>query len=587
MLEQIEAEGGDVQKFVDRAKDKKDNSRLMGFGHRVYKNYDPRAKILKKACDRRARTRSASTSRQLEIAMKLEEIALKDDYFVSHKLYPNVDFYSGIIYRALGHPDEHVHGDVRDRPPARLDRALEGDARRPRDADRASAPDLHRPDQARLRAARGALAPHPLPSETPGADPGVSPHLYPSATPGIISGGPSRPGCLPPPDCRALGAASSAAFHEGDVMPVRRLRIALPAATTIAILLVAAMAAAAPLPRLRVSDNHRFLVTADGSPFFWLGDTAWELFHRLTREDAERYLKNRADLRFTVIQAVALAEFDGLDVPNAYGERPLRRQRSRAAERGLLRARGLDRRARQRARPLRRPAADVGRQVEQEVGRRARDLHAGERRGVRRVDRPPLQGRRHRLDPRRRSAGRDRRAPRDRPRDGRGIRARRRRQRTSSRFIPTGGSGSAEPFHDDEWLDFNMRQNGHVAGVHGPLRPDARGLRPHARQAGPRRRADLRGPSRSRSTQKKHGHSIAADVRRPLYWDLFCGAFGHTYGHHSVWQFWTPHAEPVNNPLLPWTEAIDQPGAAQMQHARALHRVASVPHARARPDRSS
>ena len=103
MLERIEAEGGDVQKFVDRAKDKKDNSRLMGFGHRVYKNYDPRAAVLKKSCTD-VLSRLGIKSRQLEIAMKLEEIALRDDYFVSHKLYPNVDFYSGIIYKALGIP---------------------------------------------------------------------------------------------------------------------------------------------------------------------------------------------------------------------------------------------------------------------------------------------------------------------------------------------------------------------------------------------------------------------------------------------------------------------------------------------------
>jgi len=103
MLERIEAEGGDAQKFVDRAKDKKDNSRLMGFGHRVYKNYDPRAKILKKSCDE-VLSKLGVKSRQLELAMKLEEIALKDDYFISHKLYPNVDFYSGIIYKALGIP---------------------------------------------------------------------------------------------------------------------------------------------------------------------------------------------------------------------------------------------------------------------------------------------------------------------------------------------------------------------------------------------------------------------------------------------------------------------------------------------------
>jgi len=103
MLERIEAEGGDARRFVDRAKDKKDNSRLMGFGHRVYKNYDPRASILRKACID-VLTRLNLQSRQLDIAMALEDIALKDDYFISHKLYPNVDFYSGIIYKALGVP---------------------------------------------------------------------------------------------------------------------------------------------------------------------------------------------------------------------------------------------------------------------------------------------------------------------------------------------------------------------------------------------------------------------------------------------------------------------------------------------------
>ena len=82
--------------------------------------------------------------------------------------------------------------------------------------------------------------------------------------------------------------------------------------------------AADTLPQLRVSENRRFLVTATGASFFWLGDTAWELFHRASREDAERYLRKRAEQRFTVIQAVALAEMDGLHVPNAYGELPLR-----------------------------------------------------------------------------------------------------------------------------------------------------------------------------------------------------------------------------------------------------------------------
>lgn len=82
-------------------------------------------------------------------------------------------------------------------------------------------------------------------------------------------------------------------------------------------------ASAQELPRLRISENHRFLVTAEGKPFFWLGDTAWELFHRLNREEATRYLEDRAGKGFTVIQAVALAELDGLNTPNAYGHPPL------------------------------------------------------------------------------------------------------------------------------------------------------------------------------------------------------------------------------------------------------------------------
>ena len=103
MLERIEAEGGDVKAFVDRVKSKHESTRLMGFGHRVYKNYDPRAQILKKACGD-VLNKLGFKTRQLEIAMKLEDIALRDEYFISRKLYPNVDFYSGIIYKAMGIP---------------------------------------------------------------------------------------------------------------------------------------------------------------------------------------------------------------------------------------------------------------------------------------------------------------------------------------------------------------------------------------------------------------------------------------------------------------------------------------------------
>ena len=103
MLERIRDEGLNARQFVERAKSKDDTARLMGFGHRIYKNFDPRMKIIKRACDD-VLTKLGVNNKLLEIAKELEEIALKDDYFVERKLYPNVDFYSGVIYSAIGTP---------------------------------------------------------------------------------------------------------------------------------------------------------------------------------------------------------------------------------------------------------------------------------------------------------------------------------------------------------------------------------------------------------------------------------------------------------------------------------------------------
>lgn len=105
MLEEIQKDGGDADKYLAKAKDKNDPFRLMGFGHRVYKNFDPRARIIKKAADEVLKELGVNDP-ILKIAMDLEEKALKDEYFVARNLYPNVDFYSGIIYRALGIPTE-------------------------------------------------------------------------------------------------------------------------------------------------------------------------------------------------------------------------------------------------------------------------------------------------------------------------------------------------------------------------------------------------------------------------------------------------------------------------------------------------
>ncbi|HTL58805.1 MAG TPA: glycoside hydrolase family 140 protein [Candidatus Limnocylindrales bacterium] len=322
------------------------------------------------------------------------------------------------------------------------------------------------------------------------------------------------------------------------------------------------------LPGLRVSENHHFLVTETGQPFFWLGDTAWELLHRLNRADSERYLKKRADQGFTLIQTVVLAESNGLREPNAEGQLPLidndplrpneeyfkhvdwvvKRANDLGLYIGMLPTWGDKWNKRGGAGPEVFTAESAGAYGEW-LGRRYQ--HAAlvwilggdrpvENDGQKEILRALATGL-HKGD-----AG------------GHLI-----------TFHPTGGAGSAQSFHNEPWLDLNLRQNGHQAEFTGrydqtrtdyertPAKPviDAEPLyedHPIAFDA------------------KKFGHSVAADVRRPLYWDLFSGACGHTYGHHSVWQMWTSNQTPINNPLMPWFEALDRPGAGQMQYAKKL-----------------
>jgi citrate synthase len=105
MLQKIADDGGDVKKYVDKAKDKDDSFRLMGFGHRVYKHFDPRATLIKKTCDKLLHKLNLDDP-LFHVAQELEEVALQDEYFIERKLYPNVDFYSGVIYRAMGLPTQ-------------------------------------------------------------------------------------------------------------------------------------------------------------------------------------------------------------------------------------------------------------------------------------------------------------------------------------------------------------------------------------------------------------------------------------------------------------------------------------------------
>jgi hypothetical protein len=331
---------------------------------------------------------------------------------------------------------------------------------------------------------------------------------------------------------------------------------------------------AAPPPALKVSGDQRYLMRQDGRPFFWLADTAWELFHRLNREDADRYLENRAKNGFTVIQAVALAELDGLNDPNPYGHRPL-----------------LDN---DPTRPdvKEGPRNDYWDQVDYIV-QKANSLGLtigflptwGDKWNKKWGAGPEIftpdnaeaygqwLGRRYATANLVWILGGDRPVENDRHKDI--IRAMARGLHRGDQgahlktYHPTGGQGSSEWFHRDDWLDFNMRQNGHVPEFTG--RYDATRVDYDRTPVKPVLDGEPIYEDHPVSFDaKKLGHSIASDVRRPLYWDLFSGACGHTYGHHSVWQMWAPGRNPINNPLMPWFEAIDQPGARQMQFARRL-----------------
>jgi hypothetical protein len=338
--------------------------------------------------------------------------------------------------------------------------------------------------------------------------------------------------------------------------------------------LAALLATAAP-PQLRISENKRFIVTTDGKPFFYLGDTAWELFHRLNREEAAQYLADRAAKGFTVIQAVALAELDGHADPNPYNHLPL-------IELDPAKPAVLDG-----------PDNDYWDHVDYVVNKaEALGLFIGFLPTWGRYWHDPVKdgrplftaanaavygewlGKRYRDKPLIWILGGDRGVENDDQRAV--IREMARGLRTGDggrhliTFHPPGGGGSAQWFHDEDWLDFNMRQNGHVAeftGRYDKTRADYD-------------RAPVKPVLDGEPVYEDHpvsfkpqelGHSIAADVRRPLYWDLFSGACGHTYGHHSVWQMFDPkRGKPINNPLMSWSEAIHQPGAAQMQFARRL-----------------
>jgi len=327
----------------------------------------------------------------------------------------------------------------------------------------------------------------------------------------------------------------------------------------------AATARPAGLPRLKVSENGRFLVTEEGKPFFWLGDTAWLLFARLSKEEAWHYLKARAAQGFTVIQAMTVP-WDARHVPNAAGELAF-----------------LDG---DPAKPNERYFAHVDAVVDVAVrlglymgllptwgdawnpwegGGELLSPESAEVYGE-------FLGRRYRDRPVIWILGGDRNPENERHLATVRALARGLRRGDGGRhlmtFHPSGWSSSSRWFHGDDWLASNMIQSGH----------STRNARNYELIAADYARTPAKPCLDGEADYEDHpvdwkpenGYFDDYDVRKTAYWAVFAGAHGHTYGCNDVWQFYRTGGQPETNARTPWREALLLPGAGQMRHLRAL-----------------
>jgi len=339
---------------------------------------------------------------------------------------------------------------------------------------------------------------------------------------------------------------------------------------------------------IKVDQGDRYFTTSEGEPFFWLADTAWELFHRLDLEETELYLDKRKEQGFNVIQAVALAELDGLNDPNANGDIPFLDELYTKPNEAYFRHidkvldMALDRGIHIALLPtwgdkLFKSSWGAG----PEIFTQKTAYNYGKWIGNRYKNQKNLIW----------VLGGDRN-PRKNSDDvevwnamAKGILE---TQNTDNRQLitfhpqPASPGGSSNWFQQAEWLDFNMHQTGHCPDVAtyqkisndlalSPKKPtlDAEPLyeeHPKCFDA------------------KNQGYSEAADIRRIMYWNVFAGAAGQTYGCHAVWQMYDLDKAPVNAPLKPWHKSLDLEVANQMQHLKNL--MLSQPYFDRIPDQS-
>jgi hypothetical protein len=320
------------------------------------------------------------------------------------------------------------------------------------------------------------------------------------------------------------------------------------------------------MQKLTISQNRRFLTYEDGTPFFYLADTAWELFHRLNRDEADRYLADRAAKRFTIIQAVVLAERDGLREPNPYGHLPLHDEDPTRPNEAYF----------EHVDYIVAAAADLGLTIGMlptwgdkwnlmwgpgpVVFTRENARIYGQWLGERYADSPiiwilggdrPVETAEQREIVRAMALG---------LKEGDGG-------NHLCSYHPMGGRSSAEFWHAEDWLDFNMLQSGHTRNTDTYRRV----ANDYARlPVKPCMDAEPAYEDHPSAFDLNNGYLDDYDVRKGLYWALFSGAFGHTYGCHDVWQMWQKGRVPVTFTRRSWLEALNLPGAGQLQHARAL-----------------
>jgi hypothetical protein len=320
---------------------------------------------------------------------------------------------------------------------------------------------------------------------------------------------------------------------------------------------------------LRVHTSKRFLCDETGTPFFYLADTAWELFHRLTREEAEAFLRDRAAKGYTAIQAVVLAEFDGLRVPNAYGELPLvDLDPARPNEKYFAHVDWIVRKADELGLYVA-MLPTWGDKWNGKWGNGPVIFNAGNAQGY-----GEFLGRRYRDAKIIWVLGGDRAVENDEQR--RMLRAMAAGLSagdggTHLRTLhPCGGKSSGEFVHDEPWLDFNMAQSGHTDY---PLNYEFM-KRDYAREPiKPCLDAEPcyeNHPVMGAGWKATEAWYDEFEVRRAAYWAVFSGACGHTYGCHDIWQMHDAKRSGVNRARTPWQEAMNLPGSKQMGYVRAL-----------------